>query len=213
MTVTLLTAVYDNYDSLREICVQDIPHEAICVTDNPNLASETWNVIYEPRPDRHPNLAAKSPKMCPWRYTDADLTIWLDASFEIISYDFLAAVSKFAPLGQFSHPDRACIYAEGNYSTGLRKYSDLPLEAQMADYRNRGHPEHWGLWATGVIVRQHTPEIEAFGEAWLAECEKWSFQDQVSEAVILREHGLRPTAMPGSYNQNPWVQYAGSGRH
>src|SRR5205085_532909 len=135
----------------------------------------------------HPNLAAKTPKMCPWRYTDADVVVWLDASFQITSPSFLREMCEYE-FGQFDHNARDCIYDEVEHCIPLAKYSFLPLQEQAAHYREQGHPEHWGLWATGFIVRKHTPTVEQFGEAWLAENEKWSFQDQVSEAPMLREH-------------------------
>lgn len=213
MTVALITAVFDNYDVLKNFPIQPLDHEAICIADNPDLASESWEVRYEPRPGVHPNRAAKRPKMCPWCYTDAETVIWIDASFEILQYDFIERMLNYLPLGQFLHPDRSCIYSEGIYSQGLGKYASEPLEEQMADYRERGHPQNWGLWCTGLVIRRRTSEIEAFGEAWLAENERWSFQDQVSEAVVLREHQLQPVTIPGSYHQNPWVRYAGSSRH
>ena len=213
MKAAILTAVYDNYDPLKDIAPQPLEVERICVTDNPHLVSHSWKVIYDPRPGVHPNRAAKRPKMCPWLYTDADVSIWIDASFKVLSTDFVEQVLAYLPLGQFLHWDRQCIYKEGDYSIGLGKYSKEPIKEQMADYLDRGHPQEWGLWATGLIVRAHTSKIRSFGEAWLAENEKWSFQDQVSEPVVLREHGLRPQTIPGNYSQNPWLQYAGSSRH
>ena len=84
MKFALMTAIYDGYDTLKDFTTQDVDDvEAICVTDDPLLHSEQWNVVYEPRPWVHPNRAAKSPKMCPWRYTDADVVVWADASLII----------------------------------------------------------------------------------------------------------------------------------
>jgi hypothetical protein len=214
MRSAVLTAVYDNYDALKLFPAQDIQCETICVTDNPNLTGGGWDrIVYEPRENVHPNRAAKTPKMCPWRYTDADITVWIDASFEFRSSSFVRELCAFLPIGQFAHPDRDCIYTEGLYSAGLGKYAGEPLSEQMFAYASAGHPENWGLWATGLIVRERSRTMENFGEAWLDECWRWSFQDQVSEAPMLRDHGLRPNTIPGGYSLNPWVQYAGSSRH
>jgi TOD1/MUCI70, glycosyltransferase-like domain len=212
MTAAILTAVYDGYDSLKPLPVQDVPHEAICVTDDPNLHAEGWTIVYEPRSDVHPNRAAKTAKMCPWRYTDADLTVWVDAMFEIKAWSLLSDVAGYT-FGQWIHPDRQCIYEEATVSATMSKYAGEPVAEQAAHYRTLGHPAQWGLWAAGFIVRQRTPEIEAFGEAWLAEVYRWSFQDQISEAPMLRQYGLRPEVIPGAYHQNPWMLYAASPRH
>lgn len=215
MKYALLTAIYDGYDTLKELAPQDVDAEAICVTDDPNLRSDTWTIVHEPRPSAHPNLAAKRPKTKPWLYTDADIVVWIDASLIVRSPSFVNAMLKYLPFGQFDHPERDCIYDETLHSVAMPKYADQPLRDQANHYRTTGHPDHWGLWATGLIVREHTPQIEAFGDAWLAECERWSFQDQISEAPMLRKHKLRPTTIPGfvGVQQNPWVGYAASARH
>jgi len=214
MNVAILTAVTDHYDTLREIVPQTVEHEAICVTDDPDLRSDTWNVVYEDRGDVHPNRAAKHPKCCPWRYTDADLTIWIDASFEIVSPQFVYAMSIYDH-AQFRHPWRDCAYDEARVSLEMAKYANEPLVGQMADMRERGHPNGWGLWASGLIVRRRSDVQEKFGQAWLDDIYRWSFQDQVSQPPVLREHGLRPDVIPGFYHegQNPWLVWKGSGRH
>ncbi len=216
MSITVLTAITDGYDTLQAFPTQDVECETICVTDHPTMLGSGWNrIVHDPRP-LHPNLAAKAPKMCPWRYTDAEFVIWLDGSMKVTSHAFVREVIEFArPLAQFVHQHRDCIYDEARHSLELEKYAGLPILEQAIHYREQGHPAHWGLWTGGLIVRRHTPEVEKFGEAWLAECEQWSFQDQISEAPVLREHGLRPVTIPGTYwaGANPWLEYCGSQRH
>lgn len=212
--IAILTAVYDDYDTLKAMPAQSVDCETIAVTDNPNLHAEGWDtVVYERRLGVHPNRAAKRPKCCPWNYTDADTVIWIDASFQCQSAFFAQEAGQLGPIAQTVHPDRDCIYTEGEYSTGLAKYEGEPIADQMRVYLERGHPQHWGLWATGIIVRQRSLNVEAFGNDWLTEIEQWSFQDQVSEPYVLRDHGLRPQTLPGGYHQNPWLIYAGSARH
>jgi hypothetical protein len=85
---------------------------------------------------------------------------------------------------------------------------------EQADaYSLAGHPERWGLWATGVIARRHTDAVRELGVRWLHETERWSFQDQISQPYALRETGLRPQAFPGSHLATPWLAYEGSARH
>lgn len=214
MTIAILTAITDHFDTLKELPAQDVEVEAVCVTDDPHLYSETWKIVHEPRNGVHPNRAAKPPKMCPWRYTDADYTIWLDASARVLSSSFVSDMVGYAnPIGQFRHWDRDCIYVEGEYSLTTPRYADEPIQPSLDYYRTTGHPDHWGLWAAGLITRKRTPEVVAFGEAWLAEVNRWSFQDQISEAPMLREYGLRPTIIPGTYQQNLWCSWEASGRH
>lgn len=215
--VAILTSIYGVYDTLKPVLPQaGVDVEWILVTDStPDAqAAEGWTVVHEPHSGLHPNRAAKNPKLRPWKYTDTPASIWIDASFRVTSTEFVAAAMKHAqPIAQFTHPWRDCLYTEAEASLPLAKYKGEPISEQADYYRAMGHPDHWGLWAAGVIVRQHTREVREFGAAWAHEVNVWSFQDQVSEPYALRETGLRPTALPGTHFANPWLSYEGSGRH
>jgi hypothetical protein len=217
--VAILTAIYDSYDELKPALPQaGVEVDWVFVTDDPVLGAKPshlgWRVVYEPRPDVHPNRAAKHPKYRPWEYSGAPASIWVDASFRIVSQRFAVdAVAHADPIAQFAHPWRACLFDEAKESAGLAKYAGEPVMEQAESYREAGHPEGWGLWATGVIARQHTEAVRKMGWLWLAETYRWSFQDQISQPFALREKGLRPTAFPGSHLATPWLAYEGSARH
>lgn len=214
----VICANYDHYDTVKPIHGQSLPVEWVHVTDDEALALGDadpmgWTVVYEPRPGMHPNRAAKWPKCLPADYTDAPASVWVDASFQVTSDQFVSEVLAWAdPVAQFVHPDRDCVYDEAGASA-YYKYDGEPITEQVESYRAEGHPAHWGLWATGVIARHHLPEVLAMGRDWLAEIGRWSFQDQLSEPVCLRRAGLRPTALPGKHMATPWLSYQGSGRH
>ena len=219
--VALITAIYDYYDELKPVLPQaGVNVEWICVHDgNPpdSEAAAGWTLVHEPRPDVHPNRAAKHPKYRPWEYTDAPVSLWVDASFRVVSDRFAveatAGLADEEPIAQFQHPWRDCLYAEAKESAGLAKYAGEPVLEQAESYRAAGQPEGWGLWATGVIARRHTEAVRKMGWLWLAETYRWSFQDQISQPFALREKGLRPTAFPGSHLATPWLAYEGSSRH
>lgn len=220
--VAILTAIYDQYDDLKPVLPQaGVDVEWVCVTDGAPLpdieAARGWTLVCEPRPGVHPNRAAKHPKYEPWKYTDAPVSIWVDASFRVVSETFAAeataGLTDEEPIAQFAHPWRDCLFAEAKESAGLPKYAGEPVLEQAEDYRQAGHPEGWGLWATGVIARRHTEAVRKMGWLWLAETYRWSFQDQISQPFALREHGLRPASLPGTHLATPWLAYEGSERH
>lgn len=211
----VVTAVYDSYDTLKPALPQPgVRVDWVCVTDNPHLEVEGWRTVVRPCPGLHPNRSAKVPKMFPERFTPAPVSVWVDASFRVTSGTFVADVLPYAePIAQFVHPWRNCLYDEADASSPIPKYTGEPILEQAKEYREEGHPEHWGLWATGVIVRRHMAETAQFGQSWLSEIDRWSFQDQVSEPFALRNCGLRPVSLPGTHFANPWLAYEGSGRH
>jgi len=217
--LAIITAITDDYDTLKPVMPQQgVDVEWVCVTDGEPLpdadAATGWTMVCEPRHSRHPNRAAKRPKLTPWEYTTATASIWVDASFRVVSDRFaVEALALADPIAQFEHPWRDCLYEEAAHSALLPKYAGEPIIEQGAHYRAHGHPERWGLWAAGVIARRHTRQVQKLGEAWTAEIDAWSFQDQISQPYALRNVGLHPASLPGSHLANGWLKYEGSGRH
>lgn len=210
MKVAVITSIYGGYDTLKEPVEQTTDAELICITDDDSLTSPTWKIEPHTTGLGHPRLRAKVPKFMPWLFTDADFSIWVDGSAEIVWPTFveqmLSALGD-ASMAQFRHPSRDCIYDEAEASEGLLKYELLPLAGQVESYRILGHPEHWGLWATGVIVRRHDDKQKELGAEWLRECNLWTYQDQLSEPFLLRRLGIDIADLPHGLVANPWLAW------
>lgn len=203
MTVTVISSCYGGYDEPAVVPEQTIDAEWIMVTDRQGSSFDGlgWTVVEEQRPQMHPRLAAKHAKCLPWEYTDADVTVWLDASCRLLqanSLQQIIAAAAGSPIAQVVHPWRDCIYDEAEECRLIGKYEFQPMGEQVDHYRRQGHPPGWGLWATGMIVRTDREVGTELGLRWLAEQVRFSYQDQLSEAVILRDMGLRPQPIPFS---------------
>jgi hypothetical protein len=123
---------------------------------------------------------------------DEKVTIWVDASVTILRDDFAALC--LAELGDddalfMRHPWRDDIYEEATASLvpGLHpKYGGQFIPEQMQHYRDAGHPEHWGLVQTTVLVRRNNRRTRELNDRWWAEIVHWSIQDQLSLPYVLR---------------------------
>jgi hypothetical protein len=213
--VAVITACYDGYDTVKPVLAQaGVEVEWILVTDMEPADAMGWRVVHEPRPDVPPNRAAKTAKFEPWRYTDAPASVWIDASFRVVSADFaVEALALAKPIAQFVHPWRDCLFAEAVEIAALGMDPEGMAGWQTARYREAGHPVGWGLWASGVIARRHTAAVKRMGAAWAKEVASGSARDQVSQPFVLREAKLRPASLPGTHLSNAWLKYEGSGRH
>lgn len=211
--VAVVSSVYGGYDVPVPPVPQEMPDvEWVLVTDQA-YELETWRTVVEPRPQLHPRLAAKVAKCRPDLYADADVHIWIDASFAIRRPDFVTwclAHTIYGTVAQIPHPDRKRIVDEADFSHGMPKYVGLPVREQAAHYVAAGYPDGWGLWATGLIVYEGR---SPFGDEWLREQMRWTYQDQVSQPPLLWQHDVRPVDMGGGLLSNPYFQLRGHRDH
>jgi len=209
MKPTVASCITGGYDRPKPIAKQSVDCDFVMFTDfhHPSWQGMGWDFqpIIKPLAGQE-RLLAKVPKMSPWSLVVGDGPwIWVDGHMEIISPTFVEeALDAVESLGQWTHPDRDCIYTEAWFSQSLPKYRGMPLVKQADSYRFDGHPEHWGLWAAGLIVYKE-PQVE-LGNLWVNECHRWSVQDQISEPPTLRILGLRPESLPYSLRDNPWIR-------
>lgn len=208
MTVAVVSSVYGAYDPVVPPPAQSIDVEWVLVTDGEPV--DGWRTIIEPRPHLHPRMAAKVPKCRPDLYTDADVTVWLDAAARIKAHDTIEQLTATpAAFCLFSHPERSTVEAEAKYSADALKYHGLPMAAQVAAYRAAGMPSA-GLWAAGCIVRHGV--FPRFGERWLAEMARWGWQDQLSLPFVLWQTGLMVSPLPGNLWSNDLIEWSYDGR-
>jgi hypothetical protein len=211
--VAIVTAIYGGHDVLKPVMPQDgIDVDWVLVTDTMPEDAKGWRVVVEPRPDTPPVRAAKRPKLLPQEYTDAPASIWVDAAYRIVSPRFVTeAIAHADPVAQFKHPWRDCLYAEAAALGPLGLDPDGDAVWQAHRYREAGHPEGWGLWASGVIARKHTAAVKRMGVMWAKEIDAGSSRDQVSQPFVLRKTRLRPSLLPGTHLANGWLKHEGHG--
>lgn len=203
MKITVMRSVYGGYDNPAPIPHQTLEFDEIVVTE-----------ATSPREHMHPRLAAKHAKCCPWDYTDAEMIVWLDGSFEVLLpgwLEFLRDQSEGHLISQYTHPVRDDILIEADVSATMLKYEGQPVHDQANNYLSLGHPRHWGMWSTGIAVYRmyDRPLLEAFGDHWLAEQVRWTYQDQISQPHVLRLHGLRPHPIEGDLYNTPYLHMYG----
>jgi hypothetical protein len=196
----VLTACFGGYDTLRPQAAQDIEVDWMAVVDRPLGVPWPWHPYILRPTDEHPRVGAKFHKLQPPVHGQADV-VWIDANTEIISPSFVrrALAARRNGIAVWRHPQRDCIYAEAEASLRLapEKYSVQPLLAQVESYRAEGHPARAGLYACGTVAWDWSqPAALALGTAWLNECLRWSYQDQLSLPVVLRRAGIKPGIFP-----------------
>lgn len=209
--VAIVSSCYGLYDEPKPPTIQvgSFDVEYIMVHDG-QVEWPGWINVVEKRPHLHDNVAAKVVKVRPDLYTDADYIVWIDAGsyFTENLVTSILDLSDMADWALFTHPGRVHLLDEVAVSRLNRKYDPMSLEQQAASYLADGYPDD-RLWATGVMGRFVTPFNQQFGDAWLREVCKWSFQDQLSFAYLDWKLGLNPQGFRDSHQLSvEWVTFA-----
>lgn len=214
MSVIFYTALFGQHTDLKEFDRKGF--QCFCFTDDPELTSNTWTIIQQPRVGT-PRMDAKWPKMNPdtlgLPLAYGDYTIWVDASIQITDIEEMARVCARGDLALFAHPERTNIFEEAGASAVMPKYAGMPLVEQALAYNADGLPTDHRLWAGGVIARRvdHHHKNISFGLKWYHECRRWSPQDQISLPYVLFKLGIKPTVIEGSIYETPYMKHIWTG--
>jgi len=153
-----------------------------------------------------PVMSAKLYKILPHKFLDCDVSIWLDGNIflniskEQIVKEFLGD----ADIAIHRHPDRDDVYDECDIAIKYKGDDDGSIKKHKEYLQSINYPKHDGLYNGGVIIRRHTPEIEAFNNAWWSEICCHSSRDQISLPVVLKKFpNLKINILEGSPSAHP----------
>lgn len=190
MSVGLVTACFGGYDRVHPppLGLDD----AVLVTDGEGMDSyPTGYRLHHvpPEPAVPPRRAAKEPKVRPDLHSDAEWLIWADANLAVKEPVLpWAGHPPYGALVAFEHPWITSPQEEAEWALAheAAKYEGQDLRAQAAAYADRPRTAH--VWAG--LLAAHRDTWARFGDAWLAEIDKWSLEDQISLPVVLAEHDI-----------------------
>lgn len=193
-SIGVITAIFGNYDK-----IPPVPKgfdKAILVSDS--LIDSGWQnrVLKTSLPS---NFSAKIPKFRPDLFIDTDSSVWIDANLRDPE-NWLSDVSRNllneCDLALFRHPSRNTVSDEIKASSTKFKYKGIDFSIQIQKYREEGFADNKGLWAGGVIARNHTSKNAFLGNEWLLQNIIWNTQDQISLPYILYRLNIAPNEYP-----------------
>lgn len=195
--VALISAVYGQYDTFKEPIPQNGDVQYVCLTDDPELRSDIWDVVYWPKPHMKPLLAAKAPKMLPAWYTNARASVWVDMSVQVLHPDFALQAAECARAGiaTWPHPWNMDLTTEANESVTQPRYQGQRVQEQVQRFYAEGLPNPTAPRHTAVIARAHNDTTERLGLLWDAEYE-WSAADQIGFVWACWKSGVNMYDLP-----------------
>ena len=179
--IVVYTAIFNNYDNLKDPLIVDNNVDYVCFTDCEDVVSDIWKVIKIKELHRDSRRTARLIKILGHKiFNKHQINIWIDGSF-LIKGSIKDFVKKFYndSISCFAHHQRNCAYKEIEASSFKDDFKLLKLQSQ--DYKKDGLPKNFGLIASGVLLRNNLDKkVSKLMDSWADQIELYSSRDQVS---------------------------------
>lgn len=177
------TAIFGNYDQLKEPEIVDDDVEYYCFTDNVQLESNRWNIVYVDSIYRNKVRTAKIFKLFPHLiFPNSFQSIWVDGCYSI-QKSLTELFNKVCNHGLMFYPHIRynCIYKEACVLKLNKTDNPSIINSQISEIKKNGYPKNNGLIHGAVIVRNHSDQnVKKCMSDWWDEIERFSYRDQLS---------------------------------
>jgi len=194
--IVVYTAIFNNYDWLKDPFVVSKYIDYICFTDNKNLKSKIWTINVIDTQGKNPSIMNREIKLLyPYSVlSDYDYSLYVDGSIMIKGdvMDFLSPYLGNKPiLMNFKHPNNNCIYKEID-NLIAKGFNKEVLEKQYRTYVQENMPNNFGLSDNKIILRDnHSDEGSHMMNEWFDEVINYSGRDQTCLSYVLYKHGRK----------------------
>lgn len=173
--ICVYTCITGDYDKIKKLEIKEAGIDYYFFTNNKELKSNTWNVVYIDN-DGLDNIrfARKIKVLGHDILKDYDVTIWLDGASYIRKsvkefLDRYCDLEKYSLIG-FKHNYRDCIYDEAVECIKVRKDKESVVKKQMDLYQKNKYPKHNGLIESTVLIRNFkNKKLNKVMKNWLLE--------------------------------------------
>jgi len=197
----VFTAVFGNYDHVREPEYVNDDWDYICFTDNLELKSDVYEVKYVNPIFENPTKNARLIKVMPHLFLIGyEYSLWIDGNIKLRgeSIEELIAEKFEYSTAVHSHSVRNCVYEEGKACINGKKDCEVKVIAQLEEYRKSGFPENAGMVETAQIFRKHDTNSKTLNELWWAEIDTHTIRDQLAFNYVCWKNSINYSILEGS---------------
>ena len=200
------TFIVGDYDNLKQPTIITPDWDYICVTDNPNLKSDIWQIIQiddidkqlEPAKRRAMSLMIGHRKYLPKQY---DVVVTVGGQC-VINIDLNKLLAKYGYDDSYDsciceHPNRSCVYNEATTIIQVQRDTPERINKHVQMYMEEGYPANNGLYTSGMmIINNNSKNIHKYYDQWLSDYQSFpSIRDQMtmnySEWKLHKETGIK----------------------
>lgn len=209
--IVVYTAIFNNYDWLKEPVVVSKNIDYVCFTDSDQLKSGVWKIIVMKDENLSPSLLNRKIKLLyPFTYfRDYDYSLYVDGSVMMKGdvYDFLCKYIEKKPLMKnFKHPNNDCIFVEMERCIKQGRGNAEKLRQQFEIYKSNGMPEHFGMSDNKIILRKRCDIVQSWMEEWYRNVCDYSGRDQVCLSYVLWKNGKKYDFFDEIIEQNKYFE-------
>ena len=187
----IYTTIIGNYDNLPLISVKQESHwDYICFTDNKELKSDQWEIIYV---DSESSTKLENCKLSRYYKTnfhnllsEYNVILYIDARLKIVGdiNQYLKSLSNF-DIVLMKHPTSSSIKEEMDTLLELKLERESMIDIIKRRYNDVGYNYDNGLCAGGVLLFRNNEKTIKFFNEWWYEIKHFSHRDQLSLNYIL----------------------------
>lgn len=184
--ICVYTCITGNYDDLQEIKNKEPEIDYYCFTNNKNIKSNTWNVVYIEDNNLDNTRLARKIKVLghPLISENYDISIWVDGFIsEMHINDFIhneCQLDKYDFIC-FKHSKRNCIYEEAKECINQGKDDPELIKKEIEFLKKENYPKNNGLIESTVLIRKHNIEsVKNTMSIWFDMILNYSKRDQLS---------------------------------
>ncbi len=186
--LVVYTALFGDYDYLRDPPTKYENCDFICFTDRKDLKTDIWKTVIIDELDLPPNLMNRKFKILPHLFlNNYQWSLYIDSNVIIrknpydLAIKYLTKYKMVVP----KHPKRNCLYEEAIEVMKLKLADKKIIEKQIQKLKKEGFPKNFGLSENKVLFRQHNDEkIKKIMTDWWKEV-LYLPRDQLSLAYVL----------------------------
>jgi len=161
---SVLTCITNHYEKIHEVQNPNPNVEYVCVTDDPELKSDTWKIIYKE------NIWFFDIKHNPFKYISTNVCLWLDGCYQIkndFTDNFIKPFINSNKEFMISLHDRRCnVYDELAQWWLGRGISTKNIKAITYIYTHNNFTGISGLCQTSCFLVKKTNDTELILSKW-----------------------------------------------
>ncbi len=211
--IGVYTCITGEYDGLKEIEEKERGIDYYCFTNNKNIKSDTWNVVYiEDSNLSNVELARKTKILGhPLLNEKYEILVWMDGNitFNKKIKDFIKTYLKPKDVFvAFKHGERDCVKEECNFCIRLRKEKKEKIQKVLDFYKKEKYMDNNGLIESTVYIkRPHDKLVKETMKLWFSMIVNYTTRDQLSFNYCIFKTGLKVKWINEKVFDNDWFDY------